>query len=325
MKKIILMIMLLITAYTVKTQSDVATQNIVLSEPIIDSLQIDPYLHFCGVVRDMELNCLDDNEFAERRNEIWRKQIRIKSKGAKEIEVVFQKFILSSNTIVSFYTDYLLYKIKGENFSLIPDSSYISNFIRGDYCTIVIEIPTDEFSKNQILISQIHHLTESFEDAVRGDDYSCLIDVNCSEGNDWCDQKRSVAIYRFSENGGRYQCTGALVNSYRNNFTQYFLTARHCTNKVNNWSTATFCFNYQNSFCNGSDGWEYTHYKIQGAQLVEYCDYTWSDNAILLITQPIPIQANVYYSGVDITARSMGDKVTIIHHPKGMPKKNHLR
>jgi V8-like Glu-specific endopeptidase len=320
MKKTGLIIMLLVCVCAVKAQRESVMLNIALSAPVVDSSKIDPYLDFCGVVRDIELNCLD-NEFAQRDNKIWLKQIKIQSEGAKEIEIVFKKFILSSNAVVSFYTDSLQYQYQGAYFVHKPDSSFISDFLRGEHFTIAIEIPLDELEKNQILISQIHHLTESFEDAIRSEDYSCMIDVNCPEGNDWCDQKRSVAIYYFSEKDGRYRCTGALVNNYQNNFTQYFLTARHCTNNVIDWSTTTFTFNYQNSFCNGEDGDRYDYYKVQGSQLKEYCDYTWSDNAILLITEPIPIQANVYYAGVDITARSLGDKVTIIHHPHGMPKK----
>ena len=322
MKKIYLICVLLICVCAVKAQEKIKTQNIVLSTPVIDSSKIDPYLHFCGIVRDVELNCLDNNKFAQTRDKIWRKQIKIESKEAKEIEIVFKKFILSPNAVVSFYTDSLRYQYQGAFFVHKPDSSFISDFLSSEHCTILIEIPMDELEKNQILISQIHHLTESFEDMVRSTDYSCLIDVNCQEGNDWCDQKRSVAIYHFSESGGRYLCTGALVNSYRNDFTQYFLTARHCTNKVIDWSTTTFCFNYQNPSCNAiNDVREKDYYKVQGSQLKEYCDISWSDNAILLITEPIPIQANVYYAGVDITARSIGDKVTIIHHPVGKPKK----
>ncbi|GHV43684.1 hypothetical protein FACS1894180_3500 [Bacteroidia bacterium] len=194
-------------------------------------------------------------------------------------------------------------------------------FFTGCNCTIVLEIPVNELDENQIIVSQIHHLTESFADVAIRADYSCMIDANCSEGNDWCDQKRSIAIYFFTEDGGRYQCTGALVNNYQNNFAQYFLTARHCTNKVIDWSTTTFYFNYQNTLCNSEDGNMYNYYQIQGSQLIEYCNISWSDNALLLITDPIPIQANVYYAGVDITNRSMGDKMTCIHHSKGKPKK----
>jgi hypothetical protein len=112
-----------------------------------------------------------------------------------------------------------------------------------------------------------------------------------------------------------------LVNNYRNNFAQYFLTARHCTNEITNWSTTTFCFNYQNSLCNSNDGGEYEYYKVQGSQMIGYCDVSWSDNALLLITEPIPIQANVYYAGVDITNRNAGDGMTCIHHSMGKPQK----
>ena len=319
MKKIVLIIMLLVCVYIVKAQSEVEVQNIVLPAPVIDSLEIDSYSNICGIWREMKLNCLD-NEFAQRDNKIWRKQIKIQSEGAEEIKIVFQKFILSPNAVISFYTDSLRYQYHGTLFVQKQDSSYISNFLRGDYCTITIEIPIDEFDKNQIIISRVYHFTKSFYETAKEADYSCMIDVNCSEGNDWCDQKRSVALYYFpTEDNLIGFCTGTLVNNYKNDFTQYFLTARHCTNEVMDWATTQFYFNYQNSFCNGMDGW--FHYGVQGAELVEYCDYTWSDNALLLITEPIPIQENVYYAGVDITDRNMGDKVTCIHHSKVRPKK----
>ena len=312
--------MLLVGICAVKAQERMSVQNIALPVPVIDSAKIDPYLDFCGIVLDVELNCLDNNKFARTKDSIWRKQIKIQSESAKEIKIVFRKFILSPNAIVSFYTDSLRYQYQGTYFVHKPDSSFISDFLSGEHCTIVIEIPVDEFDKNQILISQIKHFTESFEDAVRGDDYSCMIDVNCSEGNDWCDQKRSVAIYYFTQNGNSYRCTGALVNNHKNDFTQYFLTAGHCTNGTIDWSTTEFYFNYRNPSCNSGDGKTDTIYRLQGSQLKASCWYTLSDNGLLLITDPIPIQANVYYSGVDITNRSMGDGVTCIHHSKGKPQ-----
>ncbi|MDD2622079.1 MAG: T9SS type A sorting domain-containing protein [Bacteroidales bacterium] len=324
MKKIVLLMILLFVAYAVKAQKEIVAQNIVLPVPIIDSSKIDSFSNICGVIRDMELNCLD-KEFAQTENNIWRKLIKIQSNGAKEIKIVFQKFILSNNAIVSFYTDdSLRYQYQGAYFIHKPDSSYISNFLHGDHCSIIIEIPMDELYKNQILISKIYHFTESFNEAIKAAtaDYSCMIDINCSEGNNWCDQKRSVALYYFPKEGGWIgQCTGALVNNYRNNFVQYFLTARHCTDEVIDWSLTEFYFNYQNSFCNGEDGYLYDYYRVQGSQLVGYCDISWSDNALLLITEPIPIQYNVYYAGVDITNRSAGDEVTCIHHSDGNPKK----
>jgi len=320
MKKIVLIIVLFFGICAVKAQERMSMQNIVLSTPVIDSSKINPYLHFCGVSHDTVINCLD-NEYSQKDTTIWRKHIKVQSKGAKEIKIVFRRFILSPNAVISFYTDSSEYQYRGSSFIHRQDSSYISHFQKGDYCEIVIEIPMEEFDKNQILISQIKHFTESFEDAIKRNDYSCMIDVNCSEGNDWCNQKRSVAIYYFTEDGMDYQCTGALVNNYQNNFVQYFLTARHCATNATVWSTTEFYFNYQNTSCNSEDGWRYSYYRVQGSQMVGYCDISWSDNALLLITEPIPIQYNVYYAGVDITARSAGDKMTCIHHSMGKPKK----
>ena len=143
MKKIVLLMILLFVAYAVKAQKEIVAQNIVLLVPIIDSSKIDSFSNICGVIRDMELNCLD-KEFAQTENNIWRKLIKIQSNGAKEIKIVFQKFILSNNAIVSFYTDdSLRYQYQGAYFIHKPDSSYISNFLHGDHCSIIIEILAD--------------------------------------------------------------------------------------------------------------------------------------------------------------------------------------
>jgi len=323
MKKISFIIILLTIVYMIKAQVDFSVTNIILPMPT-DTLEIDPFSHTCGFVRDLELNCLD-KEFAQIENNIWRQKIFIMSEEAKEIKVIFQKFVLSPNAIVSFYTDSLQYQYQGEYFAHKPDSSYISHFLYGDHCTIVIEIPLEELENNQITISQVYHFTESFYESLRAD-YSCMKDVSCPEGNNWCDEKRSVAIYYFPKNNGRIgQCTGALVNNFRDNYAQYFLTARHCTDDVSNWSNTEFYFNYQNTFCNSEDRYAFDNYfdnyKVQGSKLIGYCDVSWSDNALLLITEPIPIQFNVFYAGVDIKKKKMGNKVTCIHHSKGKPKR----
>jgi hypothetical protein len=322
MKRLALIILISIATYTIMAQNSNMLKKIVLPTPNMASSERTQFSNICGIIQEMNFNCLDD-EFAQKKDNVWRKYIKVQSIGAEEIKIIFRKFILSTNAIVSFYTDdSLRYRHQGVYFVQKPDSSFISDFLHGDYCTIIIEIPMNELDKNQILISQIYHFTESFEDALKSAeaDYSCMIDINCSEGNSWCDQKRSVALYYYPTSDGLIgRCSGALVNNYRNDFAQYFLTARHCTNEVTDWNTTTFYFNYQNTFCNSND--VSNHYGVQGSQLIGYCDVSWSDNALLLITEPIPIQYNVYYSGVDIAKRSAGDEVTCIHHSMGKPKK----
>jgi len=124
MKKIVLIIIMLVCVCAVKAQRESVMQNIVLSVPVIDSSKI-PYSNICGIWRNMELNCLDRNQFAQTKDSVWRKQIKIQSEGAKEIKIIFQKFILSPNAKVSFYTDTLQYQYQGSYFVHKPDSSYI--------------------------------------------------------------------------------------------------------------------------------------------------------------------------------------------------------
>jgi hypothetical protein len=65
----------------------------------------------------------------------------------------------------------------------------------------------------------------------------CQRDVNCSEGDDWCRQKYSVA-YFLTENGHSH-CSGSLLNNALEDFTPYLLTAFHCLDGVYGNGTLT--------------------------------------------------------------------------------------
>ncbi|MDR2834762.1 MAG: T9SS type A sorting domain-containing protein [Bacteroidales bacterium] len=319
MKKIII---LLICSYTLNFLNAQNMQEIILETPIIDSTKIDSTLFFIGISREYKIDCLD-SIYSYVSNGIWHKKIHIQSTDAKIIKVVFEKLSLSQNAEVVMFSDKNNYEYNVNNL-YNNGKSYISDFFIGDNCIIEINIPINELNKNNIVISKIKHFTKNTfpsSEKSSNSNYDCMIDVNCSEGNEWCNQKRSVAIYYFEQDNANYLCTGVLVNNYRNNFAQYFLTARHCTNGNIDWANTEFYFNYQNSNCNSDDGFTYPYFRVQGSQIIGYCDVSWSDNALLLITQPIPIQYNVYFSGVDTRDRDMGDDVTCIHHSDGLPKK----
>jgi hypothetical protein len=89
-----------------------------------------------------------------------------------------------------------------------------------------------------------------------GDSESCNINVNCPEGNDWQEEKRSVAMVLLGD--GTRWCSGALVNNKGGNLNPYFLSAHHCADYISqngvigsdeksdiqDW---TFWFNYESS------------------------------------------------------------------------------
>lgn len=140
----------------------------------------------------------------------------------------------------------------------------------------------------------------------------CEVDINCPEGNDWQNEKRSVAGVYF----GGYFCTGALLNNAKQDCKNYFLIANHCISNETNANRATFYWNYEWSGCASGD--------------LLYGDYTAgatlkatnkkSDFTLLEITSQPKAEYKVYYSGWTIDPNPPTGAV-IIHHPDADAKK----
>jgi hypothetical protein len=143
---------------------------------------------------------------------------------------------------------------------------------------------------------------------------NCHKDINCPEGSQWQNHKRSVARIVID---GNALCTGASINNTNFDGKSYFLTANHCylgnANDVNN---SVFYFNYEKQGCGGSA--ENGVYTISGASLKSYNGY--SDFALLELNSRVPSSYYPYLSGWD---KGPGNLLsgTIIHHPGGNVKK----
>ncbi len=146
----------------------------------------------------------------------------------------------------------------------------------------------------------------------------CFINVKCPEGNNWCNQIRSVAMIAvLSGSGLSGICTGSLINNERNDFRPYFLTANHCQvgRNVNDW---IFIFNYQSNDCNNPFIYLTTTYSISGATLK--ANNCLSDFALLELSARPPAGYNVFYAGWDNKDERPESGATITH-PNASVKK----
>ncbi len=144
-----------------------------------------------------------------------------------------------------------------------------------------------------------------------GESSTCNVNVNCSQGSGWGNERDAVALV-LTDVGTA--CTGALVNNVPQNLTAYFLTANHClSGNVNNW---LFRFNYQNNSCSNVDG-PYNNV-VQGA-MVRASD-TPSDFALLELDVLPPKSYDVYYAGWSRSTSAATSSVSI-HHPRADIKK----
>jgi lysyl endopeptidase len=144
---------------------------------------------------------------------------------------------------------------------------------------------------------------------------ACNINVNCPEGDDWQDEKRSVAIM---VSGGSGFCTGAMVNNTTQDGTPYFLSANHCMGgNANNW---VFKFDYERPGCanTGGPGSPTSGSFTQGATI--RASSAGSDFALLQLNATPPASHNIFYAGWDRTGAVPPNSIGI-HHPQGDRKK----
>lgn len=141
------------------------------------------------------------------------------------------------------------------------------------------------------------------------------IDINCVEGDPYHQQKHAIAKMTFTQDGGSYLCSGALINNTTQDGTPYFLTANHCISSGAVASTLITYFNYEKEDCNGSLG---SFKTISGATLKAKNQK--SDFTLLRLNLTPNNTFQPYYAGwrVDTLPSPMSYG---IHHPGGDPKK----
>lgn len=257
---------------------------------------------------------------------IWRLQIN--APDAQTINLNYKKFDLpkggrlfiyseSRKEVIGPFTD-LNEKSNGE---------FATGFIKGESCLIEYFEPADEIGEGVVEVGGVVHGYRSIRNEVNEmfkafqSSGQCNYDVDCSIGNSWGDQIKSVGLIMTSNNS-RF-CTGALINNTGDDCHSYFLSANHCfaNDAVGDVLNDIFLFNYDSSSpaCPGiptTDG--PTNETVQGATVIAKA--VDSDFCLLELTINPLDTYDVYYSGwdrTDVAAVGAGG----IHHPSGDVKK----
>lgn len=156
------------------------------------------------------------------------------------------------------------------------------------------------------------------------DNNSCMINVNCPEGDLWEAQKKGVLQLRMRKSNGRtYLCSASLVNNTAEDKTPYVLTAEHCFENMNKEQIeqTEFFFEYESPVCEEIILPVYKYHK--GAELLILNPIKdGSDGALLRLSEKIPDEWDVYFNGWD--RENVGSNIkngVVIHHPLGDVKK----
>lgn len=148
---------------------------------------------------------------------------------------------------------------------------------------------------------------------------ACQINVNCSLGDNWRQQQRSIVQIRMPVTGGLAVCTGSLIQNDQGK--PYVLCAWHCQDGITTaspYSTWNFGFNWEASGCTTPSSDPGNRVSIIGCtEKVKSSD---SDVLLLELNSTPPSNYNVYYNGWDRTGTTP-TSVVGIHHPAGDIKK----
>jgi len=242
---------------------------------------------------------------------LWR--LRIRSEGAKSLNLIFGRYRLPDGAELFLYDD--------RRETVLGSFNALNNKSNGQFATepIFADAITLEYVEpawvdfpGELRIDQVIHgfrdIRVYFQKSGSGSGPGCEVDVNCPEGQGWENQIASVSRI---VNGGSL-CTGSLINNTANDGTQFFITANHCGDITN----AIFYFNYQNDVC-GVSGISNTG-TVSGSQLVAIAGSY--DTKLVTLSEAIPADFAVYYNGWDRSGVIPASTVTI-HHPGGEPKK----
>lgn len=311
-----------------------------------DSLDIEGVVHpeFYGYeykFDDLNINSVGTWEELPNGDRLWRYHIICPS--AFTVNFVLSNVNIADNSTLFFYNE-INESVIGPFDKRInrKHKLFSSHTIEGESVFIELYEPRSDLNKNNFNVNKViygykeintQNTISSKYSSVQSS-HSCNLDVNCSEGDEFCREKYSVAVVvspSQQELLGLYahplwhHCSGALVNNTALDYKPYFLTALHCiidyvppntsySQIVDQWS---FKFGYITEDCNSGT---YRQTKVySGADIISYAAFT---DFLLVELQDDPKSGDkngfndVYFSGWDVT-NNTPTSTKSLHHPKG--------
>ncbi len=256
--------------------------------------------------------------------------VQITAAGAEGIGLYFDEFVLpegSSLIVGSSYGHQTEYGAEVNSdggrhaLPIVPGESVTLVFVMEQ----MVDLPSVKLSELAYAVRDVPNYTPS---AARdfGDSESCQVNANCSEGDNWKDESRSVVRISTKNGPNLFWCTGALINNTNQDCEPYILTADHCgedatTSDYDSW---IFYFQYESPDCNnpGSEG-SLDQKSLTGCTIKSrsgtYGDED-SDFMLLLLNDSVPQFYNPYFAGWDRRNQSSSSGISF-HHPSGDIKK----
>ncbi|MBP7273536.1 MAG: hypothetical protein KA974_06825 [Saprospiraceae bacterium] len=150
-----------------------------------------------------------------------------------------------------------------------------------------------------------------------GTAWACHKNINCPEGDNWQQQKTSVARIMMVLEEGTGWCSGSMLNDVPQDGKKYFLSANHCQNGYTPlYDFWTFDFGYESTSC--ADPFEEPS-KITLTGCTHKANHLNTDFLLLELNQSPP--EGTQFSGWNRDAEIIPPSTVLIHHPSGDIKK----
>jgi lysyl endopeptidase len=303
--------------------------NLINSEDLIDEQSNTPPRF--GFSFQVSLNLANSGiwKTINSQEKIW--QLKIKCQNSKSINLVFNKFHLSENSVLHIYNKNNGKIIggfthKNNKGSLINPKKFSTGLLYGNELILELRTPINQQNNSILEIGQIVHgyrfinYNQYYQKSFNSSSV-CHVNINCPEGNSKQLTKKGISLVLID---GNRICTGSLINNVLNNRKLYFLTADHCLNgkdaisnpEAYEWS---FLWDYEAPSC--IDPIDEPQLKLTSGAFVIANNST-SDFALLeLIESPSSYMPpiDVFFNGWDRNQPLGGGYG--IHHPKGDIKK----
>lgn len=265
---------------------------------------------------------------------IW--QQTIYAEGAKGLIISYKDFYIPEGAQLFIYNEDHSHILGAYTRSTHPQGGvFATEVISGEKVTLEYVASAVSTEKPRIVIDEVGYVYNTktmlrYTPNINGS-ASCMININCSEGDNWKNQKRGVVLITVQIGSRWYGCTGSMVNNTRRDGTPYLLTANHCF--VNDgdpkFETLIVYFNHEFPTCLNENVFPTTSKTITGTELLISAPLTettnnitikGSDGALLKLKQDVPLEWKPYYNGWDRRDVSAHSGV-VIHHPNFDVKK----
>ena len=259
------------------------------------------------------------------KQDVWKLTFEIPE--AKGFKIGFDDFYLPEGSLLYVYSkenlkNAIVYKHEDNPHG----GAYSIENLKGDNVTLEY-VATEGSTKPRLHIADVgYKYLDEQNNSISGFDNasnSCMVNINCQEGNFWQNQKKGVLQLRVKKWNSTRLCSGTLINNTNEDKAPYVLTAYHCFENMSldEISQTEFFFEYEAPECDIMSRPTYKYHK--GAQaLVLNPIEDGSDGALLKLSENIPDDWDVYYNGWD--RGNDGKSIingAVLHHPLGDVKK----